>query len=356
YVKNVTAFYRKRIDSLGLDKTSDGAVVFNFAPQLDKTFSRGFTTYFFTEQTSRASFDISSSIGEKIGIVVGVEKNIIYIKTLEGIVLKNGDGIVAINGDTGSNTNINDSRNTGSGFYGGSYINNIEIKNDICICTLQNPINTATGNNIFRTFDIEFSKKINRENYAIRKIPVLITLNNDNFSITDKRGNTAFLSIDGNFDKALNPEKAKENIIKQLSRSGSEDIFVAEKINFETVKIPFIPLSEINNIRRMLFQRLENVRKSKTVDNSINIYNSENVHKYRISNSINNTSPYIPQAKENAPLMITRYCILQEIGQCKKITPDKKQSLYLENNGKRFLLKFHCNANPCGMEINSIDL
>ncbi|MDR2556663.1 MAG: U32 family peptidase [Bacteroidales bacterium] len=332
YVKNVTAFYRKRIDLMGLDRTSDGITTLNFIPQLDKTFSRGFTTYFFTEstKTSHASFDKSSSIGEKIGTVIKVEKNI-HIKTLSGIALKNGDGIVVTSGGSG-NINVNSNANNGS------YINSVEVKNNISVCTLQSPINADVGDNVFRTFDIEFSKKINKENYAARKISVSITLNNDNFSITDKRGNTAFLSVSGNFEKAMNLNKAKENIIKQLSRSGNEEIFTAEKINFETSEIPFIPLSEINNIRRKLFEKLENVRKS------------ESQHKYSTSINIpNEQSPYTSQTGKDTPLMTTRYCILQEIGQCKKSY--LKQPLYLENNGKRFLLKFNCNAKPCGMEI-----
>jgi hypothetical protein len=179
----------------------------------------------------------------------------------------------------------------------------------------------------------------------VRKIPVEITVNNNNFSITDKRGNTASLSVKDNFEKALNPDKAKDSIIKQLSRSSSEDIFTAEKINFEASEaaVPFIPLSEINNIRRTLFDKLEDIRKRRTSsDTSTNI-----------SDKPNGQSPYMPQTKEDTPLMITRYCILQEIGQCKNIRNVKtERTLYLENNGKRFSLKFNCNASPCGMEIS----
>ncbi|MDR0618532.1 MAG: U32 family peptidase [Bacteroidales bacterium] len=334
YVKNVTAFYRKRIDLLNLDKTSDGAVTLNFTPQLDKTFSRGFTTYFFTDnsimEASRASFNISSSIGEKIGVVVKAEKSIIQIKMLNRIALKNGDGIIAVND---------------SNIIGGSYINNIETRNNISVCTLQSPINAVKGDNIFRTFDMEFSKKISRENYAVRKIPVVITFNNDNFSITDRHENTATLSIRGNFDKAFNPDKAKENIIKQLSRSGSEEIFTAQDINFETTEIPFIPLSEINNIRRNLFEKLESVRNTENIRKARNIRKSGYADKCPTPNNKSN--------KSRTPLMITRYCILQEIGQCKKVTQQRnRQPLYLENNGKRFLVEFNCDANPCGMEIH----
>ena len=51
YVKNVTAFYRKRLDAIfkrrpEYRKASSGTSTLKFTPQLDKSFNRGFTRYF----------------------------------------------------------------------------------------------------------------------------------------------------------------------------------------------------------------------------------------------------------------------------------------------------------------------
>ena len=51
YVKNVTAAYRQKLDAIFARRpeyvrASSGTCSFEFKPQLDKSFSRGFTHYF----------------------------------------------------------------------------------------------------------------------------------------------------------------------------------------------------------------------------------------------------------------------------------------------------------------------
>ena len=51
YVKNVTAYYRQKLDAIlkrrkKYIRASSGTVKLAFRPQLDKSFSRGFTDYF----------------------------------------------------------------------------------------------------------------------------------------------------------------------------------------------------------------------------------------------------------------------------------------------------------------------
>jgi putative protease len=49
--------------------------------------------------------------------------------------------------------------------------------------------------------------------------------------------------------------------------------------------------------------------------------------------------------------MTTRYCLLRELGCCKKSGADKKlhEPLFLENNGRRLRLKFCCSS--CEMTV-----
>ena len=97
YVKNVTSFYRQRIDEIlekddSLVRASSGKTVVTFQTNPSKTFNRGFTEYFIR----RRSKDILSqhtpkSMGAYLGKVNQVERNYFIVDTEE--ILHNGDGI-----------------------------------------------------------------------------------------------------------------------------------------------------------------------------------------------------------------------------------------------------------------------
>lgn len=71
YVKNVTAYYRQKLDTIfkrrkEYIRASSGEVKLEFKPQLDKSFSRGFTNYFLlTGIRIFFSFDTPKSLGRR---------------------------------------------------------------------------------------------------------------------------------------------------------------------------------------------------------------------------------------------------------------------------------------------------
>ena len=76
YVKNVTAAYSQRLDAIirqhpGLYcRASQGRCDYTFTPDLNRTFNRGYTTYFLHgRQPNIASFDTPKAIGEFVGTV-----------------------------------------------------------------------------------------------------------------------------------------------------------------------------------------------------------------------------------------------------------------------------------------------
>ena len=72
--------------------------------------------------------------------------------------------------------------------------------------------------------------------------------------------NSAVIFIENSFEKAKNEQKAKETIIKQLSKLG-DTVFATKNIEI-TGEIPFIPVSFLNEIRRNLAEKLrENMNK-----------------------------------------------------------------------------------------------
>ena len=97
YVKNVTAAYRQKIDAVlkrrkEFVRASSGTSTYTFAPQLDKTFSRGFTKYYLNGRGANevASFDTPKSLGEEMGYTKEQRGNFIIVAGVKPF--HNGDG------------------------------------------------------------------------------------------------------------------------------------------------------------------------------------------------------------------------------------------------------------------------
>ena len=101
YVKNVTAFYRKKLDEIFTRRkeyirSSLGKSVFTFEPVVEKSFNRGFTSFFLKGRTSNiTAFDTPKSLGELVGSVKEIKGNSFTISGLKQ--LNNGDGLVFFN-------------------------------------------------------------------------------------------------------------------------------------------------------------------------------------------------------------------------------------------------------------------
>jgi len=97
YVKNVTAYYRRAIDSIlkrrsEYRRSSFGHENIAFEPQLDRTFNRGFTDYFLHgRKADIASFDTPKSVGEIVGFVKSVRRREVKIAGVKAF--HNGDGL-----------------------------------------------------------------------------------------------------------------------------------------------------------------------------------------------------------------------------------------------------------------------
>jgi len=100
YVKNITAYYRQKIDQLiaGTDcrRASSGVTRFFFEPNPQKTFYRGATDYFLrTRTTNITSFETPKSLGEPVGTVREVWRNAFSVNSDKEFA--NGDGLCCVN-------------------------------------------------------------------------------------------------------------------------------------------------------------------------------------------------------------------------------------------------------------------
>ena len=101
YVKNVVSAYSRRLDELVgrhpdvYRRASAGRVDYHFHPDLQKTFNRGYTTYFLQgRQPDIASFDTPKALGEYVGQVKELRHDSFNVAGTASF--SNGDGLCFI--------------------------------------------------------------------------------------------------------------------------------------------------------------------------------------------------------------------------------------------------------------------
>lgn len=359
YVKNVTAYLRKKIDAVlaknpNLHRSSYGKETFSFSPNISKTFSRGFTTYFVNgRQKDIANVRSPKSQGEYIGKVVesfeqkGAQrgKNSIRIKT--SIPLHNGDGLC-----------FYDENNELTGVQVNS-ANGTQI-------SLNKNIVLKVGTDVWRNFDIEFQKKLEQSS-ACRKIPVSVCLSLEEnelvLTMTDDYGHSALVKS-AVVDFAKNPEMATANLRTQLSKMG-DTIFELTSFKTDFQNVPFVPISQINEIRRTACEQLRQelistMPKEKRIcdtsavpfptiehtDYRLNVSNEKAKTFYEKHGVCVSQKAFELEKQENVPLMTTKYCIRYQMKACKK---GNAEPIYLSDNSHRFRVEFDCDK--CEMNI-----
>ncbi|OHX65583.1 peptidase U32 family protein [Flammeovirga pacifica] len=370
YVKNQVGNFRKRIDFV-LDKYGDefvadsqGKTMLDFEPAIEKTYNRGFTTYFYEERNPEiVHFDTPKAIGDKVGVVKQIKANEYLIEMEEGKKLIPGDGLC---------------------FYDkheqlqGMKVEHVNQENWIKTSLV---MGVRVGAEIYRNHDHQFVKELKSQKTQ-RKIESDISLTWKNHTITlsikDIYGNTYSDSYKEPFEAASNREKSEQNLIKGLKKSGNT-IFLINNVTLPNGELPFIPGGRLNQMRRDLIEAFENKR------------NSEYKQSPRLNTDIDHSYPF-PQKiqkwdhhgnvlnklarqfyakhgiteieegfegredKSNLRLMTTKHCLRYQIGLCDeyetfvKAPEDVKFPLYLKSKNARYKLKFNCK--DCVMMID----
>jgi len=358
YVKNITAYYRKEIDSVlegksDLQKSSTGKIYYDFTPDPEKTFNRGYTDYFLKRRNKEiASPDTQKSIGKFLGTIKSInDKNFILDKNIE---FNNGDGICFFDNQ---------------GKLHGTKIYKIDGKKIFP----ENISEIKQGTQIFRNFDIKFSKQLSTSKTE-RKILATITVKKleDSILITakDEDNNEITYIQKGQFELAKNQEKAFETIKSQFSKTGNS-IFTIHEVNIELEQALFFPISELNSLRRIVLEKLEEKRLENYITQTYSIsknevpYPDKNLN-YK-GNVLNNLAIQFYKRHgvsqiENAfetqnsfsgkEIMITKHCIKYQMGACEKFEKNPKkisEPLFLEDNNRKYKLEFDCKN--CQMKV-----
>lgn len=246
YVKNVTAYYRKKLDALfnrrpEYRRASSGSSTLAFEPVLEKSFNRGFTPFFLKGRTADiTAFDTPKSMGEKVGTVKEIKGNSF---TLAGTCsLHNGDGLAFFNAE---------------GELEGFRVNRVEANR---VFPLTMPA-VRPKMPIYRNFDQSFDKLLSKPS-AERKLAVSMEMAENAFGFTlemaDETG--ARVCIAEPFAKEPARRSQEENIRTQLSKLGNTP-FAATDIRISFTENWFIPSSLLTEMRRRAVERLLGVRK-----------------------------------------------------------------------------------------------
>ena len=358
YVKNVTAAYRQKIDAVlkrrkEFVRASSGTSTYTFAPQLDKTFSRGFTKYYLNGRGANevASFDTPKSLGEEMGYTKEQRGNFIIVAGVKPF--HNGDGACYI-----------DKQGQLKGFR----VNRVDGNKIYPLEPQQIPPRTT----IYRNFDQDFERLLSRKS-AERKLHVSIQLAETPFgfslTMTDEDKICYALSWEANKELARTPQT--DNLRNQLSKLGNTPFEAGEiEINFSDNW--FIPASQLAELRRQVVERLITTRYTAYRQELVvwkptsHIFPTQ--HLTYLGNVMNNAAAsfyadhgvkQIDKAFEAAPvkdavLMLSKHCIRYSMGWCpthhKQRSPYREPYFLISSDGKRFKLKFDCKN--CLMEVS----
>jgi len=359
YVKNVTAAYRRKLDAIfarrkEYARASSGSCRYAFNPQLDKSFSRGFTHYYLHGRTKDVfSFDTPKSLGEEMGTMKEARGNYLTVAGLKSF--NNGDGVCYI-----------DEQGRLQGFR----INRVEGNK---LYPQEMPrIKPRTV--LYRNFDQEFEKILARKS-SERRIAVSVRLTDTLFgfalTLTDEDDNSVTLSLAREKEPARTPQE--ENLKTQLAKFGNTP-FEAVRIDIDFAGNWFLPASVLADFRRQAVEKLISARRinyrrelfvlkptahafpQSTLTYLGNVMNAQAVSFYT-GHGVASIAPAFERAQaEKAVLMFCKHCLRYSMGWCpvhqRERSPYREPYYLVSTDGKRFRLEFDCKN--CQMKVNAV--
>lgn len=357
YVKNVTAYYRQKLDAIlkrrkEYVRASSGTVRLAFRPQLDKSFSRGFTDYFLHGRTPDIfSFHTPKSLGEEMGVVKEVRGNYFTVAGVKPF--SNGDGLCYLDEQ---------------GKLHGFRVNRVENNK----LYPQEMPRLRPKTKIYRNFDQEFERVMQKKS-AERKMAVSMLFEENNFgftlTLTDEDDNCISVTLPAEKTLARTPQA--ENLKNQLGKLGNTP-FELEKLDISLSADWFVPSSALADLRRNAVEKLlearrinypqERVHFPKTTHAFIvgdltylgNVMNTKAQAFYH-DHGVKRIEPaFEKEPRTDAVLMFCKHCLRYSMGWCPvhhKVKSPYKEPYYLvSTDGRRFRLDFDCKV--CQMKVS----
>lgn len=365
YVANVTAAYSRALDRIversggKYRRSSAGTSTYGFTPDLDRTFNRGYTSYFLKGTPGKmASTDTPKWAGIPVGTISGeLDKRRRSFRARLSAQLSNGDGLGFFNA---------------AGTFVGFRLNRVE-GNELWPASA--PEGLTTGTTLYRNNDKAFFDLLERPDAGCyRKIRVDFTLrpvDNERIAISadDERGCSVCLVADSVYAAAKTPQEAhRRNIMAKLGDTdytlGNVDDRLSER---------FIPASALTAARRDVLALLDKAaadtyaydrRKActladdafagaKALDYHDNVANrlARRFYTDHGASIAEMAIESAPKKEDELVVMTTKYCLRRELGACLKEKNGTKlpRPLFLKNDSGLYRLDFDCAR--CGMSV-----
>ncbi|MDO4692068.1 MAG: U32 family peptidase [Porphyromonadaceae bacterium] len=373
YVKNITAYYRQKLDRI-IDqhpkvyrRASLGRHTYEFTPNPYKSFNRGFTQYQFhlatLQRHNKTVINPHSpkSQGEYLGTLTHGSRGTYQLSG--DTELNNGDGLLYI---------------TPSGQVGG-----IKVNRALPGSAFQpaRPVDIPRGSRVFRNQDQSFERLLSNPS-ASRRLAIGIRLSQISWGLRLEMWprDLPRLIVSKTIEMDIEPAKKfdEERLRSELAKLG-DSIFVAEEIAVDLPEQPpFVPLSILSELRRTTTQALmRGIALHQRPDRSIRTLEMRHLdrstlpprprlladYKANISNRLarehyrelgyaQQQAAYELTPTSGAELMCTKHCIRHYLGYCTRETKKPlpySEPLYLCQRGQRLRLRFDCSK--CQMLI-----
>ena len=355
YVKNVTAFYRQKIDEIlsrrpEYRRASYGHEHIDFQPCLEKSFNRGFTDYFLRGRTEDVSApDTPKSVGEPVGHVKAVRGREIKVGGLT--TFHNGDGLCYF-----------DSKGRLQGFRVNRVEGNVlHLSEAMPEVPLHAPL--------YRNYDAQFVNLVSKKSdERTIMLDIVLTESDTGFLLsgTDETGRHVQLVFPDEKQTARTPQR--DRVVKELSKLGGT-CYEAGSVNVEWEMDYFLPAARVAGWRRALVEKLLSLSQpplvlSERPSADISALDPVNVANRLARQFYEKTGdkPVLPayelqEPKQGALLMTCKHCVRYSLGACNRHLHNRRylpEPLYLQmGDGRRFRLSFDCQQ--CEMHVYDAD-
>ncbi|NMX82160.1 MULTISPECIES: U32 family peptidase [Pseudomonas] len=378
YVKNITAYYRQRLDEIledrpDLARASSGRTAHFFLPDPEKTFHRGSTDYFVSDRKiDIGAFDTPTFTGLPVGTVEKAGKRDLQVVTHEP--LSNGDGLnVLIKREVvGFRANIAEPKGEFEEDGEKRYRYRVE-PNEMPAGLHQlrphHPLN--------RNLDHNWQQALLKTS-AERRIGLswVARLREEQLQITatSEEGISASVTLPGPFGVANKPEQALDTLRDLLGQLGTTE-YHATHIELDAPQAFFIPNSQLKALRREVIEALTAARvaahprggrKAETSPPPVypeahlsflaNVYNQKARDFYhRHGVKLIDAAFEAHEETGEVPVMITKHCLRFSFNLCPKqakgVTGVKTKvaPMQLIHGDEVLTLKFDCK--PCEMHV-----